>query len=68
MMDMDTIIFEIKEQDAHGRIRMETKHPIYSKYNKVAPSYSYVFRYMNDIAEQMNNAEGMGCAFTVEGL
>lgn len=67
MMDMDTIIFEIKPQDAHGRIRIETRHPAYEKYNKTAPSEKYVVGMMNLIADQMNNGEGMGCAFTVEG-
>lgn len=68
MMDMDTIIFEISTEDAHGRIRLETKHPIYSKYNTTASDRRHLFVEMNHIADQMNNGEGMGVAFTVEGM
>jgi len=64
----DVIIFEIKPQDAYSRIRIETKHPIYSKYNTFITSKRFLFAEMNHIADQMNNGEGMGCAFTVEGM
>lgn len=64
---LDTIVFTIRAEDAYGRIRIETNHSSYSKYNTTALSRRHVFETMNNIADQMNNEEGMAVVFEVEG-
>lgn len=61
------IVFTIRAEDAYGRIRIETKHSSYSKYNTTASSKRHVFDKINHIADQMNNEEGMAVVFEVEG-